>query len=422
VSEAERSPFGTRNGLRPVAVLTNGRRRTREPYEPCGYGPVGPHGPSGVDRRRSRLLYDEGGYLLTRHDEKGTVGSASPAVELLLGRLPWQVEGRRWHDFVHPADASAFEAWWGSLGHGSSSTHAYRLCPRPEDGTVVWVQTLARVLVDDATGATEIHALTHDVSLAVERSEELSRERGQLEGRNDTLTRDNRALTRFAGDAAHDLRAPLQAITGFAQLLARREGTELDETSQRFLAMIMGAAGDMANLINAALEHGQATWVEAPLEPVDCTTIVERTLLHLDAEIARTGATVHVGDLPTVHAEPNQLSRVFQNLIANACKPGPGGRPTHVTVSSDRMEGAWQLSVSDDGVGVPPEDRERIFELFGRGRDAEGDGGAGIGLAICRTIVERHGGRIWVEDVPGGGSRFSFFIPDFDDAGTDPTF
>ena len=366
-----------------------------------------------VDRRRSRLLYDEGGYLLTRHDERGTVGSASRAVELVLGCAPWQVEGRRWHDLVHPSDAAAFAAWWGSLGHhGASATHAYRLHPRPEDGSVVWVQTLARVVVDDATGATEIHALTHAVSPAVERAEDLSRERGQLEGRNQTLTRDNRALTRFAGDAAHDLRAPLQAITGFAQLLARREGAELDETSQRFLAMIMGAAGDMANLITAALEHGQATWVEGRLEPVDCTTVVERTLLHLDAEIARTEATVHRGDLPTVHAEPIQLSRVFQNLIANACKPGPEGRATNVVVSAERLEGAWQLSVSDDGAGVPPEDRERIFELFRRGRNAETDGGTGIGLAICRTIVERHGGRIWLDDVPGGGSRFSFVIPD----------
>ena len=420
MSEPEPSSFGSRNGLWPVAAGTGGRQ-TRERNEAAGYAPVDSLRPSSVDRRASRHLYEKGGYLLTRHDEKGTVEHASAAAELLLGRGPWQVEGRRWHDFVHPADAAAFEAWWGSLGHGSSSTYAYRLHPRPEDGTVVWVQTLASVLVDATGGATEIHALTHDVSLAVERSEELSRERRQLEGRNDTLTRDNLALSRFAGDAAHDLRAPLQAITGFAQLLARREGAELDETSQRFLAMIMGAAGDMANLIDAALEHGQATWAEARLEPVDCTAVMERTLLHLDAEIARTGATVHIGDLPTVHAERNQLGRVFQNLIANACKPGPGGRPTHVTVSSARVEGAWQLSVADDGVGVPPEDRERIFELFRRGRDAEEDGGAGIGLAICRTIVERHGGRIWVEDVPGAGSIFSFVVPDFAAPGADPT-
>ena len=377
-----------------------------------GSASVGRIAPRGVDRRATRLLYDENGYLLTRHDKKGTVQSASAAAEILLGCAQWQVEGRRWHDFVHWEDAAAFEAWWDSLGQGSSSTHAYRLSPRPEDGTVVWVQSLAGVFVDEKTGAIAVHALSHDVSPVVERAEELSREREQLVDRNDALNRDNLALTRFAGDAAHDLRAPLQAITGFAQLLARREGAELDETSQRFLAMIMGAAGDMSNLINAALEHGQATWVEARVEPVNCTTIVERTLLHLDAELARRGATVHVGDLPTVHAEPNQLSRVFQNLIANASKPGPEGRPTRVVVSADRVDGAWRLSVSDDGVGVLPEDRERIFDLFRRGRNAESDGGAGIGLAICRTIVERHGGRIWVEDVPSGGSRFSFLLPD----------
>jgi signal transduction histidine kinase len=237
----------------------------------------------------------------------------------------------------------------------------------------------------------------------------------------DRLSRNNQTLTRFAADAAHDLRAPLQAITGFAQLLARREGANLDDTSQRFLALIMGAANDMANLINSALEHGQATGAEAQLAPVDCTTIVEDALRQLETEIACTGATIRVGDLPTVHAEPNQLSRVFQNLIANACKAAPAGRAAHVVVSADRLEDAWQLSVADDGAGVLPEDHERIFELFKRGRNADADGGAGIGLAICRTIVERHGGHIWVEDIQSGGSRFSFLIPDPDDGQPDPT-
>jgi len=416
VSEQPWSRYGSRNGLRPVAVVTNGGRPTSKPYGATGDAPVDSVPPKGVDRRASRLLYDGGGYLLPRHDEKGTVGSASPAVEILLGRTPRQIQGWRWHDFVHPADGAAFETWWDSLGQGSSSTHAYRLCAL--DGTVVSVETLARKLNADAAAATEIYALTRDVTPEVERTEDLTRQRGQLERRIDTLARNNQASTRFVADAAHDLRAPLQAITGFAQLLARREGAGLDETSQRFLAMILGGAADMANLINAALEHGQATGAESRLAPVDCKTIVERTLLHLDAEIARTGATVHVGNLPTVHAEPNQLSRVFQNLIANACRSTQAGRPTHIVVSADRVAGAWQLSVTDDGAGVLPEDRERIFELFRRGRDAEGDGGAGIGLAICRTIVERHGGRIWVEDVPSGGSRFSFFIPDFDGSHT----
>jgi signal transduction histidine kinase len=274
---------------------------------------------------------------------------------------------------------------------------------------------MARKLLVGTPQVTEIHALTHDVTDHVDRADDLARERGQLERRFDSLAVHDMALTRFAADAAHDLRAPLQAITGFAQLLARREGAALDETSQRFLAMIMGAAGDMANLIDAALEHGAATWADSPLMRVDCGVLLERTLIHLDAEILRTGAKVQVHELPIVHAEPNQLSRVFQNLISNACKSTPPGRTAHIVVSAERLDDAWKLSVTDDGAGVAPEDRERIFELFKRGRDAEGDGGAGIGLAICRTIVERHGGRIWVEDAPGGGSRFSFSIPHLPD-------
>jgi signal transduction histidine kinase len=234
---------------------------------------------------------------------------------------------------------------------------------------------------------------------------------GQLEQRIHRLTQDNGALTRFAADAAHDLRAPLQAISGFAELISRREGAGLDETSQQFLAMIMTAAADMAKLLEAALEHSQATWAEARRVPVDCTAVVRRTLLHLDAEIRHTGAVVEVFELPTVLAEPIQLGRVFQNLISNACKSARGDRTACVLVFADRVENGWQLSVADDGAGVPPEDRDRIFDLLKRGRH-EGDGGAGIGLAICRTIVERHGGRIWVDSVPDGGSRFSFLIPD----------
>jgi signal transduction histidine kinase len=272
---------------------------------------------------------------------------------------------------------------------------------------IVSVETLARPRVVDAGAAIEIHALTRDVTPLVEHS-------AQLERATDLLSQANQTLGRFAADAAHDLRAPLQAITGFAQLLARREGANLDSTSQRFVAMIMGAANDMANLINSALEYGQAMGADSPLAPVDCSTIVAEALLRLDTELVDTGATVHFGDLPTVHGEPNQLSRVFQNLIANACKAALPGRPARVVVSAARVAGAWELSVTDDGAGVLPEDRERIFHLFKRGSNAAEDGGAGIGLAICRTIVERHGGRIWVEDPEGGGSRFSFLIPDLE--------
>ncbi len=364
----------------------------------------------GADRRASRFLYDEKGDLLTRHDEDGTVLGASPAVQGLVGRAPWQVEGRMWHDFVHADDRAAFAAWWRGLTAGTPTTHVYRMC-RP-GGAVVSVETLARRVVLLEQGAFEVHALTRDVTDHVERAAGLARRCLALQDDIDDIRCWNEDLRRFVADAAHDLRAPLSAIAGFAQLLAGHEGGRLDELSQHFVAMILGATGDMGRLLDAALEHGQQATAAPQKVLVDCTEVVKRALIHLQAEIERTGARVRLEPLPVVHADPVQLGRVFQNLISNACKSAPPGAAARVVVGARRVALGWHLSITDDGTGVSPRDRDRIFQLFHRGADAPQDGGKGIGLSICRTVVERHGGRIWVEDAPGGGSRFAFFLPD----------
>ncbi|MGH9037853.1 MAG: sensor histidine kinase, partial [Acidimicrobiia bacterium] len=240
----------------------------------------------------------------------------------------------------------------------------------------------------------------------------LVRQLRELQDQVDGIKQCNDGLRRFASDAAHDLRAPLSAISGFAQLLARHEGARLDELSQHFLAMILGTTGDMGRLLAAALEYGQMAAAGPQLALVDCTEVVERALIRLRTEIQRTGAAVRLEPLPVVHADPVQLGRVFQNLISNACKSARPGVAAHVVVGARRVALGWHLSVTDDGTGVSLQSRDRIFLLFHRGGDAPSDGGSGIGLAICRTIVERHGGRIWVEDAPHGGSRFAFFLPD----------
>jgi PAS domain S-box-containing protein len=364
----------------------------------------------GADRRASRFLYDEKGDLLTRHAEDGTVLGASPAVQGLVGRAPWQVEGRLWHDLVHPEDRPTFAEWWNGLTAGSPTTHVYRMC-RP-GGAVVSVETLARRVVLLDQGAFEVHALTRDITDHVERASGLARQCRELQDLIDDIRCWNEDLRRFAADAAHDLRAPLSAIAGFAQLLAGHQGGRLDELSQHFVAMILGAAGDMGRLLEAALEHGQQATAAPDKVLVDCTEVVKRALIRLQAEIDATGARVRLEPLPVVHADPVQLGRVFQNLISNACKAARPETTAHVVVGARRVALGWHLSVTDDGTGVSPHDRDRIFQLFHRGGDAARAGGTGIGLSICRTIVERHGGRIWVEDSPGGGSRFAFFLPD----------
>jgi light-regulated signal transduction histidine kinase (bacteriophytochrome) len=235
----------------------------------------------------------------------------------------------------------------------------------------------------------------------------------ELELRIAELEQANDELSRFAAQAAHDLRAPIQGIAGFADLLARREGARLDEVSQGFLARIFGAVGTMRRLIEATIEHGRASIGEIDAAPVDCSRLVAEAVEGLGPEVDTVGAKIEVMELPTVVADRAQLGRVLHNLIANGVKFSRPGQVPHIVVSGRRVTGGWELSVTDNGAGIAPLDRERIFEPFCRGHRTGGAGdGAGLGLAICKAVVERHAGKIWVEEAPDGGSRFTIFLPD----------
>ena len=234
----------------------------------------------------------------------------------------------------------------------------------------------------------------------------------QLQRRISELERDNRELAAFAADVAHDLRAPLQAVTGFAELLAHRAGGNLDKTAQGFLAQILTAAGGMRELVEAVLDHRQSAFGSLNPTWVHGNELVGAVLRRLQRDLDQADAVVEIGELPTVFADRVQLGRVFQNLISNALRAAHPDRSPEIEITGGRLPAGWEFAVSDNGIGVQPDDRNRIFELFQRGpSDAQGRG-HGLGLAICRTIVERHGGRIAVEKAPRGGARFSFTIPD----------
>ena len=235
----------------------------------------------------------------------------------------------------------------------------------------------------------------------------------QLERRVGELERDNRELAAFAAEVAHDLRSPLQAVAGFAELLARREGAGLDETSQGFLGQILCAAGSMKELVEAVLDHRHSSFAALSPAWVDGNDVVAAVLRHLQRDLDQAGAAVDVGDLPAVFADRVHLGRVFQNLIGNALRAAHPDRPLTITVTGRRQPASSEFAVTDNGVGVRPEDRNRIFELFQRGAsDGPRSTGHGMGLTICRTIIERHGGHIGIERAPDGGARFSFTVPD----------
>jgi PAS domain S-box-containing protein len=228
---------------------------------------------------------------------------------------------------------------------------------------------------------------------------------GELSRTVDRLERSNHELAEFARITAHDLSAPLLAVSRLIDLVSYGgDDPEFPAT----LAAIRTAIGRMHAMVDGVMGYTESLETAPMRAVVNLDDALQRALDALSAEIADAGAVVTHGRLPTVHGDEHQLERVFQNLIANALKFG-GDEPPRVHVDAHREQGAWRISVSDEGVGIPEEERDRIFELFSRG--GQSTAGRGIGLATCRRIIELHGGRLWVEANAPRGSTFNFTLP-----------
>ena len=249
------------------------------------------------------------------------------------------------------------------------------------------------------------------LDLIASRSESQRVALAELELWAEQLERSNRDLAEFAYVAAHDLRAPLAALAGSAELLARRSGTELSEEGQRHLSTILGRVGTMTRMIDDILAYCQAGNGVGEREVVDCDGVLAEVLENLALEIAGTRARVTVQALGMVAGERTQLVRLFQNLVSNALKFRRPGCDLVVDVSVRRVGDDQVFSVADTGVGVSSEDRADMFRMFHRLVPQTGPQGNGMGLAICNRIVERHGGSMWADDSPSGGLCVSFSLP-----------
>ncbi len=224
------------------------------------------------------------------------------------------------------------------------------------------------------------------------------------------LTRSNAELEQFAYVASHDLQAPLGTISGYAQLLERRCYNQLDSEGNKFIGNIVNSCTRMQALIDDLLEYSRVGRSQKSFDLIDCNLVFEDACANLQLAIRKNQASVTRGDLPRVIGDNFQLLQLFQNLIGNAIKYR-SSQPPLVVFGVSRQENNWVFSVQDNGIGIAKQHYQRVFQIFQRLHTQKEYSGTGIGLAICQRIVDRHGGRLWVESEPDRGSTFYFSIP-----------
>ena len=272
-----------------------------------------------------------------------------------------------------------------------------------KDGEVIWVRVTSSLPSSHDGHAPWWISVIEDITDR-KRAEEALRETA------DDLGRSNNDLEQFAYVASHDLQEPLRMVTGFVQLLQRQYGGRLDAEADKFIQYAVDGAKRMQVLIEDLLAYSRGGARGRELIATDAGALLRRALGNLAATIDETAAEITHGELPAVRADGTQLAQLFQNLIGNALK-FRGAEPPRIHVEACRRGDDWLFSVRDNGIGIDPEFRERIFLIFQRLHTRQQYPGTGIGLAICKKIVERHGGQIWVESKPGQGAAFHFTIP-----------
>jgi PAS domain S-box-containing protein len=277
------------------------------------------------------------------------------------------------------------------------------------DGSVTWASTTKQALRDQHGNITGTFGISRDITARKAAEQALAT-------KNEELLRSNRELEQFAYVASHDLQEPLRMVASYTQLLGRRYAGKLDAEADEFIGYAVGGAKRMQALINDLLTYSRVGTQGKPFAWTELQHVVKLALNNLHVAITEIGARIHVGSLPRVMGDETQLVQLYQNLISNALK-FRGPKPPEIALESNLRPGPpaeWVMSVRDNGIGIEARHFERIFVIFQRLHGREDYPGTGIGLAVCKKVVERHGGRIWVESQPGQGSTFFFALPQVD--------
>lgn len=344
--------------------------------------------------KRYARLYDHAPVAYFTLDLLGNIRQHNRAGAGLLGEEDTNLVGKSFLQFVNDRDRSAFRGFLARIfarGAKASCELALTMPGKPQQDSFAQIEA-----VPDPSGQT-VSAIALDIT-----------EKKRI---NEELIRSNQELQQFAYIAAHDLQTPLRSIGGFAQLLQRDYGNRLGTEADSWISQIVRYAERMQALINAVLGYARIDSQGASFEAVDLGRVCDEFLESAAATLAAEEATVTRSDLPTVVGDRLQLAQVLQNLIDNGIKYR-GSEPPRVHLSARREDQEWVISVHDNGIGIAGKHHGQIFEIFQRLHSQHAYPGTGIGLAICRRIVQRHGGRIWLDSEPGQGSVFHFTLPD----------
>jgi chemotaxis family two-component system sensor kinase Cph1 len=359
---------------------------------------------------RFRAIFEQAAVGIAKTALCGQFMRVNPGFCQIVRYAESELLQKNWQAITHPDDIEADREYVRSLLSGNIQTFSLEKRLLCKDEAVRWANVTVSAM-RDAKGTPQY------LICAIEDISERKLVQELLQASLDTqtryaqeLTRSNAELEQFSYVASHDLQAPLSTIAGYAQLLEKRCHNQLDAQGNKFIRNIVNSCGRMQALIDDLLEYSRVGRSEKPFDVIDCNLVFEDACANLQLAIRQDQASVTRGDLPRVRGDSFQLLQLFQNLIGNAIKYRSSEAPM-VRVSASRQGDSWVFSVQDNGIGIAEQYHPRIFQLFQRLHSQKQYSGTGIGLAICQRIVERHGGRLWVESEPNRGSTFYFSIP-----------
>ncbi len=355
--------------------------------------------------RRFRATFEQAAVGIAHVAPDGRWLRANRRLCEIVGYSRDDLRGMTFQDITHPDDLDADFALVRQVLAGEIESYTMEKRYLRRDKSQIWTNLTVALVRDDGGNPDYFISVVEDIS-----KRKLAEQR--LTDTVDALIRSNSELERFAYVASHDLQEPIRTVVAFSQMLGREIGETGSPAIRECLDYIISGAKRMHDLICDLLAYSRTTGRDMPMLQVDCNVVLEAALLNLRAMIEESGADIVVDPLPTVEGNSTQIMELFQNLIANGIKFARRDAPPRIRVSATHGERGWVFSVADNGIGISSDYHDQIFILFRRLHPSNIYPGTGLGLALCKRIVERRGGRIWVESEPGKGSTFFFTLDD----------